>query len=330
MYWLKSIIGIQVQQQDQTIKIMDTGLKLDKNTLHELVIVQGLTPEEIAEVYGRKENNFYIYPPDEILDRIREYKISPSFIKGMDIIDEMKRNIREYKNTISEYSKGSKARYRKYDTILNKLIKTRKNLNDDEKNKELIELIETLVSSGITFREMVDIQQKDENIRLKYFKLKQDEVSNMIKAIDVQTKALEMESMCATMYAELAVIDDENSTNYAQSFLANVKRKTMEKVASSTNVFAHKNQYISRIVKKGIKNKKEVSLVFKQRKELLEKLANEYDIHFQTANLAWSRHIRSIKRGEKKEISECVEQAKEEAHKIYKYLDENGQKINKN
>jgi hypothetical protein len=252
----------------------------------------------------------------------------------MDLIDEMKRNIRTYESTIREYSKGSKARYRKYESILNKIVKMNESVKDNKEKKELESLIDSLLNSGITFKEMIDIQQKDEGLRLKYFKLKQDEVNNMMKAIDVQTKALEIENILATMYAELAIIDDANSSNYAPSFLASVKKKTMEKVAYDTTLTHHiedKEEYIKRVTKKSRKSIKSKGILvgLRRRNNYIEEIAEKYNVHWQVANLAWGYHIQSIKRKQEREIPDCVKEAIEKAYKIYKYLDKKGQKFKK-
>jgi len=319
---MNNITDMCVLQKNDSLPEPD---RYDRDILETLVWVHQMRPDEIVRHYnGRFSVNLALVMRDML-----RYHITPKFVEGYDIIDDLKKSIKDYDDTIGKYTQDKQASYRKLDKVKESLVQVRdfvslameRSKSKSARNETVKELsgLRTVLEnleSGLTIKEMVNIQQGDEEIRIKYYKLRQEERKLLMKAVDTQMKALETDAILTATYEELAIYDKLHNTNFALNFMLNVRGKVIKKLSSdrlldTRELYAKEEIRVAKVKKE--KKARKIRGGLSAFADNCRTIMEAYQINYNVAQSALGLYRRSKDPetgNETATLSECIDVAK--------------------
>lgn len=322
-------MNIENGEYDISPNLIKEITEYNKPTLRFLYVECKLTPEQIALLYSKAKIKMGEITPLRIRKDLKTWRIVPAFLSSNSVVKLLEDTITDYDKKIKHYDNIASDVYKKIKNLVllksNLLAEAKKS-----KNEELKGILDEIFAKEMNISQLIASQQKDENIRLAYSKARQIAIDQLLRAREIEIKAINYEDIITVIYDELKSIDPV----YAENFYVNVKKKIIEIIGSDSIIegTAVGKQIYKNYIKDSGKNEDASKIPMQGRnltyEETIRKLAEKYNVHYQVALKAYSLSKKEPRKNYT--MQDYIRDAILWAHVTFNYIDENGRFVSKN
>lgn len=293
-----------------------------------------MTPDEIQEAYGKNEAGQFKYSLEQIGEDLMKWNITPNMVPTFGIAESITSSIDIYNQTIAAYTEKGAAKFRNIKKIVKFLGNIKAALEQDSKDPQkntLKENLYQLFSLDISMNDLIKHQQEDEKIRMKYFKLRQDEIKLLHTVLKTIVEAVEADKMLASMFEELSNIDKIQGTSYSAHFIDNVQRRFQDKLEKEPLIQGKKISALRRDIGGMKPAKPKIRKKQQTYQSLLRETAKTFGVHHTVAQAAlklWKD--KKVDNQPTIELSEAIKTVIPELRAKYSWIAENGKHIDDN